>query len=196
MLKSYRVHAYPFTDENRKEAQYWRDVGTLDSYWEANMDLVSVNPEFNLYDNEWPIRTHQVQYPPVKTVFTGAGGGRRTGLVLDSIVANGCIISGGRVQNSVLSPGVRINSYSEVSDSILMEGVQIGRHARIRRTIIDKHVIVPAGTVLGYDLEKDGKRFTISKGGIVVVPKGTVLPPAPVMAVRTEQERLANKLLV
>lgn len=177
MVESHSVYAYPFVDENKNEANYWRDVGTLDSYWEANMDLVSVNPIFNLYDKEWPVRTYQQQYPPAKTVFAGGDDGQRVGLVLDSIVSNGCIISGGRVQNSVLSPGVKVNSYSEVRESILFEGVQVGRRAKIRRAIIDKNVTVPPGAVIGYDLQDDRKRFTVSKRGVVVIPRGTVLPP-------------------
>jgi glucose-1-phosphate adenylyltransferase len=188
MLGSHRVYAYPFRDENKKEARYWRDVGSLDSYWEANMDLVSVDPLFNLYDERWPIRTYQEQYPPAKTVFAGGDDGRRVGLVLDSIISNGCIISGGRVQNSVLSPGVKINSYSEVFESVLMDRVQIGRHAKVRRAIIDKHVTVPPGTVIGYDLEEDSKRFTVSDKGIVVIPKGTILPLVPAMAL-TDRRR-------
>ncbi|RJP17572.1 MAG: glucose-1-phosphate adenylyltransferase [Candidatus Abyssobacteria bacterium SURF_5] len=176
MLRSHRVMAYPFVDENKKKQSYWRDVGTIDSYWEANMDLVSVDPIFNLYDADWPIRTYHEQYPPAKTVFAGGGDGKRIGLVLDSIISNGCIISGGRVQNSVLSPGVKVNSYAEVTESILMNGVQVGRHARIRKAIIDKRVIIPPGEEIGYDLDKDRRRFTVSSLGIVVIPKGTVLP--------------------
>ena len=118
MLDSHRVFAYPFVDENKKEAEYWRDVGTIDSYWEANMDLVSIDPVFNLYDTDWPIRTYHRQYPPAKTVFAGGDAGNRMTQVFDSIISNGCIISGGRVQNSVLSPGVKINSYADVSESI------------------------------------------------------------------------------
>ena len=183
MLQSHKVHAYPFKDENKGKTKYWRDVGTIDSYWEANMELVSVDPEFNLYDAEWPIKTFQPQYPPAKTVFAGGDTEKRVGVALDSIVSGGCIISGGRVQNSILSPGVRINSYSEVHESVLMDGVEIGRHARIRRAIIDKDVIVPPGSIIGYDAEEDKKRFTISEKGIVVIPKGTVLSAAPVISV-------------
>jgi len=181
MIKSHRVCAYPFVDENKKEVKYWRDVGTIDSYWEANMDLVSVDPVFNLYDREWPIRTNQQQHPPAKTVFADGTDRNRVGLVLDSIISNGCIVSGGRVQNSVLSPRVKINSYSEVYKSILMEGVQIGRHARIRRAIIDKQVVIPPGTTIGYDQGEDKKRFTVSEKGIVVIPKGALLEPSPTM---------------
>ncbi|MFI5295512.1 MAG: glucose-1-phosphate adenylyltransferase [Thermodesulfovibrionales bacterium] len=172
MLNTGKLFAYEFKDENKKEAKYWRDVGTIDSYWEANMDLVSVDPQFNLYDSEWPLRTNQGQYPPAKFVFAQEYKGGRLGIALDSIVCGGCIISGGRVQNSVLSPTVRINSYVDVRESILMENVQIGRNCKIRRAIIDKDVYVPAGTTIGYDLEADRERFFVSDGGVVVIPKG------------------------
>ncbi|MBZ0157464.1 MAG: glucose-1-phosphate adenylyltransferase [Alphaproteobacteria bacterium] len=171
MMKTGRLFAYNFRDENKKEAKYWRDVGTIDSYWEANMDLVSVDPLLNLYDREWPIRTRQYQNPPAKFVFAQEYEGGRLGIALDSIVCDGCIISGGRVQNSVLSPNVRINSWATVEESILMENVEIGRHARIRRAIIDKDVYIPTGTVIGYDSEEDRKRFHVSPDGIVVIPK-------------------------
>ena len=172
MLNTGKLFAYEFKDENKKEAKYWRDVGTIDSYWEANMDLVSVDPQFNLYDSEWPLRTNQGQYPPAKFVFAQEYKGGRLGIALDSIVCGGCIISGGRVQNSVLSPSVRINSYVDVKESILMENVQIGRNCKIRRSIIDKDVYVPAGTTIGYDPEADRERFFVSEGGVVVIPKG------------------------
>jgi glucose-1-phosphate adenylyltransferase len=173
MMKIDRVYAYNFKDENKKEAKYWRDVGTIDAYWEANMDLVSVDPMLNLYDKAWPIRTYQAQNPPAKFVFAQEKKGGRLGIALDSIVAHGCIVSGGRVQNSVLSPNVRVNSYSEVLDSILMENVDIGRRCRIRRAIIDKDVVIPPGTEIGYDLEKDKKRYYVTPSGIVVIAKGT-----------------------
>lgn len=172
MLNTGKLFAYEFKDENKKEAKYWRDVGTIDSYWEANMDLVSVDPQFNLYDSDWPLRTNQGQYPPAKFVFAQEHKGGRLGIALDSIVCGGCIISGGRVQNSVLSPSVRINSYVDVRESILLENVQIGRNCKIRRAIIDKDVYVPAGTTIGYDLEADRERFFVSEGGVVVIPKG------------------------
>jgi len=172
MLNTGKLFAYEFKDENKKEAKYWRDVGTIDSYWEANMDLVSVDPQFNLYDSEWPLRTNQGQYPPAKFVFAQEYKGGRLGIALDSIVCGGCIISGGRVQNSVLSPSVRINSYVDLKESILMENVQIGRNCKIRRSIIDKDVYVPAGTTIGYDPEADRERFFVSEGGVVVIPKG------------------------
>ncbi|MFA5156228.1 MAG: glucose-1-phosphate adenylyltransferase [Candidatus Omnitrophota bacterium] len=173
LKKGLKVAAYNFIDENKKEAQYWRDIGTIDAYYEANMDLVQVDPVFNLYDKEWPIRTYQEQFPPAKTVFSGEEVTGRVGLTLDSFAAGGCIISGGRVQRSILSPNVRINSYSQVYDSILMEGVNVGRHAKIKRAIIDKDVVIPQGMVIGYDPEADRKRFFVSDSGVVVVAKGT-----------------------
>jgi len=176
MMKTSRVCAYNFKDENKKEAKYWRDVGTIDAYWEANRDLVSVDPLLNLYDSVWPIRTYQAQNPPAKFVFAQEKKGGRLGIALDSIVSHGCIISGGRVQNSVLSPKVRVNSYSEVYDSILMENVDIGRHSRIRKAIIDKDVIIPPETEIGYDLEADRERYHVTPSGIVVIAKGTELP--------------------
>ncbi len=164
-----RVVAYDFRDLNDKTVRYWRDVGTLDAYYEANMDLVAVTPEFNLYDQNWPIRTRQLQNPPAKFVF--AQEGRRMGVALDSIVSAGCIVSGGRVIRSVLSPGVRINSYCEVEKSILMHDVEIGRYSRVRNAIIDERVKIPENTLIGYDHEKDKARgYSISEGGIVVVP--------------------------
>jgi len=168
-----RVFAYPFKDENKKDVAYWRDVGTIDGYYEANMDLTEVNPLFNLYDETWPIRTYREQFPPAKFVFSEPQGEHpsRRGQALDSLVPNGVIISGGTVEHCVLSPQVRINSYSHVQDSILMEGVSIGRRARIRRAIIDKGVRIPEGTTIGFDPEVDRARFTVTANGVVVVPK-------------------------
>jgi len=179
MIGSRRVFAYNFRDENRKAVKYWRDVGTLDAYWEANMDLVSVDPLFNLYDQDWPIRTYQGQYPPAKFVFAEEAQGGRMGVALDSIVCGGCIISGGRVQNSVLSPDVRVNDFADVFQSILMENVEIGDRCRIRRAIIDKGVTIPAKTEIGYDQESDRKRFTVTESGLVVISKGMKLEPVP-----------------
>ncbi len=174
MLKrGLKIAAYNFKDENKKEAQYWRDIGTIDAYYEANMDLVQVAPVFNLYDRDWPIRTYQEQFPPAKTVFAGEEITGRIGLALDSLVSGGCIISGGQVKRSILSPNVRINSYSQVEGSILMEGVNVGRYAKIKRTIIDKDVNIPEGTVIGYNIEEDRRRFYVSESGVVVVAKKT-----------------------
>jgi glucose-1-phosphate adenylyltransferase len=171
LIEKKKVYSYDFRDENKKEAKYWRDIGTIEAYYEANMDLVSVSPVFNLYDSEWPIRTYQQQYPPAKFVF--AQEGRRMGIAIDSMVSMGCIISGGRVTNSILSHDVRINSYSEVENSILFSHVDIGRYSRIRRAIIDRAVHLPERTEIGFDLEEDRKRYHVSESGIVVVvPEG------------------------
>jgi len=172
MIKTKKLFAYNFKDENKKEAKYWRDVGAIDGYWQANMEIASVDPMFNLYDGEWPVRTYQPQYPPAKFVFAQEYEGGRLGIALDSIVCDGCIISGGRVQNSVLSPNVRINSWADVRESVLMENVEIGRHCRIKKAVIDKDVCVPEGTIIGYDIKSDKKRFQVSDEGVVVIPKG------------------------
>jgi len=172
IIDRHRVFAFPFNDENRKRDAYWRDVGTLDAFYEANMDLVGIDPLLNLYDESWPIRTLQKNLPPPKFVFGSRGDGDRCGLALDSIVCAGTIVSGGRVERSILGTGVRVNSYAHVSDSILFEGVEVGRRANIRNAIIDKGVCIPAGFEIGFDLELDRKRgFTISNNGIVTVAK-------------------------
>ena len=184
--RNVKVMAYNFKDENKKESKYWRDIGTLDAYYEANMDLVQVTPLFNLYDRDWPIRTYHEQWPPMKTVFADEATGRM-GTVLDSLVSNGSIISGGRVQRCVVSPDVRINSFAEVEDAILMEHVEVGRYAKIRRAIIDKDVVIPRYAEIGYNLEEDRRRFHVTESGIVVVGKGTVIeePRAAVSLVGT-----------
>src|SRR5262245_26161419 len=166
-LADCRVVAYDFPDINSRDRLYWRDVGTLDAYYEANMDLVSVTPEFNLYDRRWPIRTKATQQPPAKFVF--AQEGRRMGVAVDSIVSAGCIVSGGRVLHSVLSPGVRVNSYCEVEYSILMPQVEIGRNSRVRRAIINTGVKIPDSTVIGFDLDADrAGGLHVTEAGIVV----------------------------
>jgi len=177
MLDDYRVFSFNFVDENKKEALYWRDVGTLEAYYEANMDLVSVSPVFNLYDESWPIRTHQRQYPPAKFVFAEKG---RMGHALDSLVSNGCIISGGEVKNCVLSPDVRVNSFAEVEDSILFSHVNVGRNCRIRRAIVDRDVHIPEGTTIGYDAEADRDRYFVTESGITVVTRDYSLFENPV----------------
>jgi glucose-1-phosphate adenylyltransferase len=177
MLGQFRVLAYRFQDRNRKDLPYWRDVGTLDAYYQANMDLVDTDPLLNLYDQEWPIRTYQPQIPPPKFVFEdiGEGPSARRGEAHNSMVCQGCIISGGHVRGSILSPRVRINSYSLVENSILLDGVQVGRHCRIRNAIVDKYVNIPAGTEIGQDLARDQDRgLTITDKGIVIVPKGEI----------------------
>ena len=168
LLNRRKVVAYNFVDMNGKAALYWRDVGTIDAYYEANMDLVSVSPEFNLYDRRWPVRTRAQQQPPAKFVF--AQEGRRMGVALDSIVCAGCIISGARVVRSVLSAGVRVNSYCEVEYSILMPNSEIGRYSRIRRAIIDSGVEVPESSSIGFDPEADrAAGHHVTESGIVVV---------------------------
>jgi glucose-1-phosphate adenylyltransferase len=173
VIDTHKVYAFPFRDENRKSDAYWRDVGTLDAYFEANMDLTAIDPLLNLYDEEWPIRTFQANLPPPKFVFGSRGEHDRAGRAMDSIVCQGTIVSGGLVERCILGPRVRVNSYANVADSILFEGVDVGRHARIRRAIIDKWVKVPPGLEIGYDLERDRRRgLTVSDGGIVVIAKG------------------------
>lgn len=178
LIKRMPVFAYDFIDENRKKTLYWRDVGTIDAYWEANMDLVSVDPIFNLYDKKWPINTYNKPAPPAKFVFadlvceTKEG---RAGLAMDSLICHGDIIAGGQVINSVLSPRVRIDERSRVKECILFEGVKVGHGAQLYRTIVDKDVKIPPGTRVGFDLAKDKKRFTVSDGGVVVIPRGTKL---------------------
>ena len=169
MLAGSRVFAYPFRDENRKQAAYWRDVGTLDAYYQASMDLIQVDPILNLYDRDWPIHTYQPPMPPPKFVHTDPD---RRGAAFNSIVCQGAIVSGGQVYRSILSPGTRINSYALVEDSILFDGVEVGRHARIRRAIIDKEVKIPSGFSVGWDREADLARgMTVTEGGLTVVAK-------------------------
>jgi glucose-1-phosphate adenylyltransferase len=176
LISGGQLYAYPFLDENRAPTRYWRDIGTLDSYYKASMDLVSVNPSFNLYDKEWPIRTLQEQLPPAKTVFAQLEKKEgRVGLALDSILGGGVIVSGGRVQRSVVSTEVRINSYALVEDCVLMNGVEVGRGAKIKRAIVDKGVRIPPGYEVGWDLKEDRERFEVTPGGVVVIPKETVL---------------------
>jgi len=181
------VFSYRFYDENKKAAKYWRDIGTLDAYYEANMDLCQVNPEFNLYDPEWPLRTYQVQAPPAKFVFADQ---TRSGLALDSVISAGCIISGSRVSGSVLCPNVRVHSFCTIEQSILMPGVRVGRHARIRRAIIDRDVFIPRGALIGYDLEEDRRRHTVTDKGVVVVTRDDepYLGPIPDDALRVEAD--------
>ena len=172
IIHTHRVFAFPFRDENLKADAYWRDVGTLDAYYEANMDLVAVDPLLNMYDAHWPIRTYLPMLPPPKFVFAEKQIDSRRGEALDSIICLGSVISGGRVERSVIGSNARVNSYAQVEDSILFEGVTIGRHAKVRRTIIDKGVTIPERAMIGYDLEHDRRRgFTISDNGIVCIAK-------------------------
>lgn len=173
-----KIFVYDF-NENKfpgmsdSEKGYWRDVGSVDAYWQANMDLLDYSPELNLYSKEWPLRTFNYNYPPAKFIWQE---GDRVGMATNSMVSEGCIISGGSLSRCILSPKVRINSYSQVSESILMENVSIGRHAEIKRAIIDKNVIIPADMKIGFNREEDEKRgFYVSEGGVTVVPKGAIL---------------------
>ena len=164
-----KVLAYDFRDLNRKVVRYWRDVGTLDAYYEANLDLVGVTPEFNLYDKHWPMRTRLEQQAPAKFIFAEEGG--RMGIALDSIVSSGCIVSGGRVTRSILFRGVRVNSFCEVDSCILLPNCEIGRHSRLRRAIVGQDVVLPESSSIGYDLEADrASGYTITESGVVVVP--------------------------
>jgi len=172
-IRDSRVYAFPFMDENRKREAYWRDVGTIDAYYEANLDLVGVDPQLNLYDQEWPIRSYQPMLPPPKFVFGSEGHSSRRGEALDSIVCQGAIVSGGSVARSILGAGCRINSYAHVEDSILFENVEVGRHSRLRRAIIDKGVRIPPETEIGYDPAFDAARgFTVTDSGLVVIARG------------------------
>lgn len=178
MIGSDPVYAFPFRDPHTGGPAYWRDVGTLDNYWQTNMDLVEPVPQFNLYDPDWPFYTYRPQVPPTKTVFAM---GRRAARITDSLVADGCIISGGRVHRSVLSFDVRVESYARVDESVLMRGVHVGSGARLRRVVVDREVRIPAGMEIGFDLERDRQLFTVTPGGVVVVPEGSALgeEPAP-----------------
>jgi glucose-1-phosphate adenylyltransferase len=179
--------AYRFYDENKKASKYWRDIGTLDAFYDANMDLCGVDPEFNLYDPEWPMRTYQPQAPPAKFVFAEKS---RRGEALDSIISPGCIISGSRVEGSVLCPNVRVHSYGVIQQSMLMPGVRVGRHARIRRAIIDRDVLIPRGAVIGFNPEEDRKRHTVTDLGVVVVTEDDdpLVEPISEEALRIEAE--------
>jgi glucose-1-phosphate adenylyltransferase len=166
VIKKYLVNAYPFLDLQSGVQSYWRDVGTIDAYWAANMELIGVKPDLNLYDKSWPIWTYQAQTPPAKFVFDDD---KRRGLAVDSMVSGGCVISGSKVRHSLLFTDVRVNSYSTVEDSIVLPEVNIARHCRIRKAIIERGCDVPEGTVIGEDLEADAKRFHVSPGGVVLV---------------------------
>jgi glucose-1-phosphate adenylyltransferase len=176
MYPKMKVYAYDFGQnyvpgEAEINRGYWRDVGTIDSYFAASLDLVAVTPLFNLYNAQWPMVSAPLNLPPAKFVFADSKS-QRIGIATDSLVSAGVIISGGTINRSILHPRVRIHSYTDVDESILMDGVEIGRHSKIRRTIIDKGVKIPANTTIGYDIEADRARFTVTDSGIVVVPKG------------------------
>jgi glucose-1-phosphate adenylyltransferase len=166
IYRDHRVMASRFTDAGSGQQNYWRDVGTIDAYWEANLELIGVTPALNLYDQDWPIRTAQAQLPPAKFVFDDDD---RRGMAVDSMVSAGCIVSGSLVRHSLLSNNVRVNSYSAVADSVLLPGVTIGRGCRIRRAVINGGCSIPEGTVIGEDPEEDAARFHITPGEVVVV---------------------------
>lgn len=166
VLKEHRVMTYPFRDVQTGRQGYWRDVGTVDAFWEANMELVSVSPELNLYDKDWPIWTYQAQLPPAKFVFDDED---RRGMAVDSMVSGGCIISGAYLRRSLLFSNVLVNSYSRIEDTVVLPDVVIGRHCRIRRAVLDRACIVPPGTVIGEDPEKDAERYYVTEGGVVLV---------------------------
>ena len=192
LIKDGRVYSFNFRDVNKGTAKYWRDIGTLDAYYEANMDLVSAIPVFSLYDNEWPLRTNALQLPPAK--FVTSGDGERMGIAIDSIVAPGCIIGGGCARRSVLSYGVRLQSHSEVEDSILFPNVTVGRYACIRGAIIDSGVEIPDGTVIGYDTEFDREHYTVTDGGRIVVTSATVFASPASDAVTTVVAQIRDSL--
>ncbi|MDX1654814.1 MAG: glucose-1-phosphate adenylyltransferase [Candidatus Competibacteraceae bacterium] len=167
IAKGQRVYAYPFRDPQSGQQAYWRDVGTIDAFWEANLELVGVDPEFNLYDHSWPILTYQAQLPPAKFVFNEEG---RRGMALDSIVSGGCIISGARLERSLLFSDCRIHSYAEINNSVLLPGVDVGRQARINNAVIDRGVKIPEGMIIGEDPEQDRRRgFRVTDKGVVLV---------------------------
>ena len=166
MIKTHRVCAFPFRDPISGGDGYWRDVGTVDALWEANLELTSVIPELDLYDAEWPIWTHQEQVAPAKFVFDDEG---RRGYAVDSLIAGGCIVSGSIVKHSLLFPRVRVHSYCDIEDSVLFPSVEVGRNCKIRKALIDRRCKIPEGTIIGFDEEADRKRFFVSPKGVVLV---------------------------
>ncbi|MGB5438664.1 MAG: glucose-1-phosphate adenylyltransferase [Gammaproteobacteria bacterium] len=166
LVEKYRVMTYPFRDTHDTQTAYWRDVGTIDSFWAANLELIGVLPELNLYDETWPIWTYQEQLPPAKFIFDDE---KRRGMAIDSMVSGGCVISGATVRHSLLFSNVRVNSYSQLKDVVALPNVRIGRDCHISRAIIDKGCVLPAGTVIGEDSEADAQRFYVSPDGIVLV---------------------------
>jgi glucose-1-phosphate adenylyltransferase len=166
VIKKYRAFAYDFRDPITETQGYWRDVGTVDAFWEANLELIGITPELNLYDDEWPIWTYQEQLPPAKFVFDDE---ERRGMAVDSMVSGGCIISGAQVRHSLLFSNVKVNSYSSLEDAVILPEVDIGRHCHIKRAVIDKGCHIPEGTVIGEDPKEDAKRFHVTPGGVTLV---------------------------
>jgi glucose-1-phosphate adenylyltransferase len=167
-----KVYSYVFRDPRTLEPMYWRDVGTVGSFWQAHMDLLGESPAFDLYDPDWPILTHEIWAPPARIVPVRNGG---KGEIFDSMVSNGCVIEGSSVVRSVLAPNVSVEAGAEVTDSVLMEGVRVGRGARLRKVIVDKRSVIPAGRSIGYDLEEDKRLFTVCEDGVVVIPADSIL---------------------
>lgn len=166
VIKKYRAYAYDFRDPLTEAQGYWRDVGTVDAFWEANLELIGITPELNLYDDEWPIWTYQEQLPPAKFVFDDED---RRGMAVDSMVSGGCIISGAQVRHSLLFSNVKINSFSTLEDAVILPEVEIGRHCHIKRAVIDRGCQIPEGMVIGVDPKEDAKRFHVTPGGITLV---------------------------
>ncbi|HAI70328.1 MAG TPA: glucose-1-phosphate adenylyltransferase [Gammaproteobacteria bacterium] len=166
LIKNHRVFAYRFRDVQKGDQPYWRDVGTVDAFWEANMELVSVSPQLNLYDKQWPIWTYQEQLPPAKFVFDDDD---RRGMAVDSLVSGGCLISGAKIKNSLLFSNVKLNSYALLEETVVLPDVEIGRHSHIKKAVIDKGVSIPPNTVIGQDREEDAKRFYVSENGVVLI---------------------------
>lgn len=166
LIRNYKVYAYPFLDEETGTEAYWRDVGTIDSFWEANLELIGVLPELNLYDTEWPIWTYQEQLPPAKFVFDEDD---RRGMAVDSMVSGGCIISGAKVRHSLLFSNVTINARTEIEDAVILPDVSIGENCRLSKVILDKGCRIPPNTVIGENLEEDANRYYVSENGVVLV---------------------------
>lgn len=166
LIKNYKVVAFPYKDVQGNDPGYWRDVGTIDAFWSANLELIGVTPELNLYDDDWPIWTHQAQQPPAKFVFDDED---RRGMAVDSMVSGGCIISGSTVRHSVLFSNVEVHSYSLIEDSVILPDVTVSRHCRLKNVVIDKGCVIPEGTVIGEDPEQDAKRYYVSPKGVVLV---------------------------
>lgn len=169
----YNFKENSFPGMSPRERGYWMDVGSIDAYWQANMDLLNYDPELNLYSQEWPLRTFNYNYPPAKFIWEE---GERVGMATNSMVSEGCIVSGAGLSRCILSPKVKVNSFSQISESILMENVEVGRYSKIKRAIIDKNVVIPPNTRIGFNREEDEKRgFHVSPNGVTVVPKGAII---------------------